>query len=273
MPWKTDKPLIVYLQQAMLYLLASFFLVGCASKPWTDPLKSTEADSATRIVDSLVQRDAACGGTMESDVAFFYQNPLGKKTLSGFLQFSKPSSYQFVMTNPFGQPILIVAGDQDSFQAINTLEKKYLAGNLSSFGLRNDIPSYFLKSNWSFWLTGRNQLSSQAITEIRNDRDSRGVWLTFQSEKQKGMYHLLLDREQESYPILILEDGNGKTVAEITYDNWVEQGQCRQPLDINIAGLDYGTNIEIKLSNVLISSEVKTYQLKPPQGYLRQYMR
>jgi hypothetical protein len=211
---------------------------------------------------------------MEGDVAFFYQNPLGKKALSGFLQFSRPSSYKFVMTNPFGQPILVVAGDQDTFQAINTLEKKYLAGNLSSFALRNDIPNYFLKSNWSFWLTGRNQLSSQAITEIRNDRDSRGVWLTFQSEKQKGVYHLLLDREQEIFPILILEDGNGKTVAEITYDNWVEQGQCRQPLDINIAGLDYGTNIEIKLSNVLISSEVKTYRLKPPpHGYLRQYLR
>ncbi len=73
--------------------------------------------------------------------------------------------------------------------------------------------------------------------------------------------------------ILGLVNVAGKTVAEITYDNWVEQGQCRQPLDINIAGLDYGTNITIKLSNVLISSEAKTYRLKPPHGYLRQYMR
>ena len=193
--------------------------------------------------------------------------------LSPFQVKQKDFIFDFVMTNPLGQPILVIAGDQDSFQAINTLEKKYLAGNLHSFALRNDIPSYFLKSNWSFWLTGRNQLSSQAITEIRKDRDSRGVWLTFQSEKQKGMYHLLLDREQEIFPILILEDDKGKTVAEITYDNWVEQGQCRQPLDINIAGLDYGTNIAIKLSNVLISSEVKTYQLKAPRGYLQQYMR
>jgi len=273
MPWKTNKPLVVYIKQTLLFLLASFFLAGCASKPWTEPLKDKEADYTTQIIDSLAARDLECGGTLEGDVVFFYQNPIKKKRLSGFLQFSEPSSYKFVMTNPFGQPILVIAGDQISFQAINTLDKQYLAGSLRSFGLRNDIPSYFLKGNWSGWLTGRNELSSQAITEIRNDRDSRGVWLTFQSEKQKGMYHLLLDREQEIFPILILEDGKGKTVAEITYDNWMEQGQCRQPLDINIAGLDYGTNIAIKLSNVLISSEVKTYRLKPPQGYLQQYMR
>lgn len=273
MLWKTDKPSFISPRQALLFLLTSFFLAGCASKPWTDPLQSTEADSATQIIDSLVARDAACGGTLEGDLALFYQNPLEKKALRGFLQFSKPSSYKFVMTNPFGQPVLVIAGDQDTYQAINTLEKKYLAGSVSSFGLRNDIPSYFLKSNWSFWLTGRNQLSSQAITEIRNDRDSRGVWLTFQGKEQQEVYHLLLDREQEVFLILVLENSDGQTVAEITYNNWITQGKCRQPLEISIAGLDYGTNIQIKLSNVLTTDEKKTYRLQPPPGYLRQYLR
>jgi hypothetical protein len=273
MLWKTSKSSIICLKQALFILLASYFLSGCGAKPWTDSLKGTEADSATQIIDSLVAQDSACGGTLEGDVALFYQNPLGKKALNGFLRFSKPSAYKFVMTNPLGQPILIIAGDQETFQAINTLEKKYLAGSLSSFGLRNDIPSYLLKSNWSSLITGRNQLSSQAITDIRNDRDSRGVWLTFQSKEQKGVYHLLLDLKQEIFRTLILENGYGKTVAEITYDNWVTLGECRQPLAINIGGLDYGTNIEITLSNVLLSSEVTAYRLKPPRNYLRQYLR
>ena len=186
MPLKTDRSLLVYIQQTLFFLLASFFLAGCASKPWTEPLKGIEVDSTTQIIDSLVARDAACGGTLEGDLVLFYQNPLEKKAFSGFLQFSKPSAYKFVMTNPFGQPVLIIAGDKESFQVINILEKSYLAGSLRSFGLRNNIPSYFLKSNWSSWLTGRNQLSSQAITDIRSDRDSRGVWLTFQSKEQTG---------------------------------------------------------------------------------------
>lgn len=273
MPLKTDRSLLVYIQQTLFFLLASFFLAGCASKPWTEPLKGTEADSTAQIIDSLVARDAACGGTLEGDLVLFYQNPLEKKAFSGFLQFSKPSAYKFVMTNPFGQPVLIIAGDKESFQAINTLEKSYLAGSLRSFGLRNNIPSYFLKSNWSSWLTGRNQLSSHAITDIRSDRDSRGVWLTFQSKEQTGLYHLLLDREREVFLVLILENGNGQTVAEITYDNWVTLGKCRQPLDISIAKLDYGTDIRVKLSNVLITNEQKTYRLQPPPGYLQQYMR
>lgn len=272
MPWKTDSPFFMYTKQALLLLLTSFFLAGCASKPWTDPLGDAEVDTTTLLIDSLLARDEACGETLEGDVALFYQNPFEKKALSGFLQFSIPSSYKFIMTNPFGQPVLVIAGNQESFQAINTFEKKFLEGGLRSFGLRNNIPSYFLKSNWGSLLTGRNQLSSQAITDIRDDRDSRGVWLTFQSKEQAGVYHLLLDREQEVYLVLILENGKGQTVAEITYDDWVTLGKCKQPLEINITGLDYGTDIHIKLSNVLITDERNTYRLRPPPGYIRQYM-
>ena len=121
---------------------------------------------------------------LEGDLLIFYQNPLEKKAFSGFLQFSMPSSFKFVMANPFGQPVLVIAGDQESFQAIDTLEKKLSGGSLRSFGLRNDIPAYFLKSDWGSWLTGRNQFSSQAITDIREDRDSKGIWLTFKSKEQ-----------------------------------------------------------------------------------------
>ena len=273
MPWKTNNPISGYFKQLLLFLLVSFFMTGCASKPWTEPLKEKEANATTQIIDSLVARDLECGGTLEGDVVFFYQDPFEKKAMSGFLQFSQPSSYKFVITNPFGQPILVVAGDQDTFQAINTLEEQYLAGSLSSFGLRNDIPSYLLKGNWSGWLTGRNELSSQAITDIRNDQDSRGVWLTFQREKQAGVYHLLLDPDKEVFLGLILENAYNATVAEIAYDNWVTLGKCRQPLEINISGLDYGIEIRIELSNVLITDEKKTYRLKPPPGYIRRYMR
>lgn len=272
MLWKTDKLIKTSGQHALLFFLASFFLTGCATKPWTEPLKGTAADNTAQLVDSMVARDTACGETLEGDLVLSYQSPLEKKVLSGFLQFSMPSSYKFVMSNPFGQPVMVIAGDKDSFQAINTLKRHYLAGKVQSFGLRNDIPSYFLKSNWASLLTGRNQLTSQAITAIHNDRDARGIWLTLQSKEQTGLNHLLLDPVKEIYLINILENGNGKTVAEITYNNWVTMGKCRQPLDIDIAGLDYGTDIHVTLSNVLISETKKTYQLSPPPGYNRQYM-
>lgn len=272
MPWKTDNLSMTFPQHVLFFLLAIFFLAGCAQKPWTDPLKDTDLDSAKQLADALLARDDRCNGTLEGDVVLTYQNALQKKKLNGFLQFSMPSSYKFVMTNPFGQPVMVVAGNEKSFQAINTMGKSYLTGSLRSFGLRNDIPVYFLKSDWTSVLTGRNQQTSRTITDISKDRDSRGIWLTFQSKNQEGVYRLLLDREQLLYRVLIIENGHGKTVAQITYDNWVTLGDCRQPQDIHITGLDYGTDIRIMLSNVLITDERKTFQLSPPQGYRQQYL-
>ncbi len=182
MPWKTDKPAAGHLRHTLLFLLAAFFLAGCATSQWTDPLRGTEADMITHQVDVLAARDAACGKTLEGDLLLFYQSPLEKKALEGFFQFSMPSSYKFVMVNPFGQPVLIIAGDKNSFQAINTLSKKYLTQDLASFGLRNNIPSPFLKSDWGSLLTGRFQLASRSLIDVRNDRDARGVWLTFQNK-------------------------------------------------------------------------------------------
>jgi hypothetical protein len=264
--------MITYLQRALIIMLAVIFFAGCARKPWTDPLADSEAESVTQLVDSLVARDAGCGETLEGDLVLFYQNPFEKKALSGFLQFSMPSSFKFVMTNPIGQPVLAVAGDQNSFQAINILQRSYLAGSLRSFGLRNDIPSHFLKSEWGPWLTGRNLLSSQTITDIRKDRDSRGVWLTFENINKAGLHHLLLDTEKEIFPVRILEEGSGRKVVEVTYTNWITVEGCRQPLEIHITGLDYGTNIHIALSDVSLTDERKTFRLQPPPGYSRQFM-
>lgn len=272
MPWKTDTFVFVKGRQALFFLLAAYFLAGCASKPWTDPLGDAAVDSITQQVDALVARDARCGRTLEGDVVLFYENSLQKRALSGFLQFSMPSLYKIVVTNPLGQPILVITGNQDSFQAINTLEKKYLTGSIRSFGLRNNIPEYFLKSDWGSLLTGRNLLPSQAITDIRSDRNNRGVWLTFQNQDQSGVSHLLLDRENEVFLERILENGRGQTVATISYGGWVPLGACMQPLDISVAGLDYGTDVHITLENVDISEEQKTYRLRPPPGYSQYFM-
>lgn len=264
--------MITDFQRALLIILAISFIAGCARKPWTDPLAGSEVESVTQLVDSLVARDAECGETLEGDLVLFYQNPLEKKALSGFLEFSMPSSFKFVITNPIGQPVWAVAGDQNTFQAINIPQRSYLAGSLRSFGLRNDIPSLFLKSDWGSWLTGRNLLSGQMITDIRKDRDSRGVWLTFENKNQAGQHHLLLDKEKEIFPVRILEDGSGRKIVEVTYNNWINVERCRQPLEINISGLDYGTNIHIELSDVSLTDERKTFRLQPPPGYSRQFM-
>lgn len=253
-------------------LFASTLLASCATKPWTDPLQEKEADSVMQAVDTMISSEATCGNTLEGDLMLFFETPFDKKSVSGFLQFSVPSAYKFIVTNPLGQPMLAVAGNRDSFQAINTLQQKYLAGSVRSFGLRSDIPSFMLKGDWGGWLTGRNMQGSQKILAIRYDRESDGVWLTFPNIGQKGVYHLLLDRDKRLFSTRIQEDDRGRSVAKISYDNWTTVADCRQPLAINITGLDYGTNVQLILSNVSLSKEKKTFHFDPPKGYLRQYL-
>ena len=161
MLWQTTEPTLLIVRQLLIVGLAALILGGCAVRPWTDPLQETEAEKIVRQVDALTARDGACGKTLEGDLLLFYQSPLEKKALEGFFQFSMPASYKFLMTNPFGQPVLVIAGDKDSFQSINTLSKVYMAGKLQSFWLRNNIPSSFLSSDWGTLLTGRFHLIGQ----------------------------------------------------------------------------------------------------------------
>lgn len=271
MPWTSAETTLPGARQLVLVVLAALILGGCAGRPWTDPLQQTEADKIAQHIDSLVARDGACGKTIEADLLLFYQSPLEKKALEGFLQFSIPASYKFLMTNPFGQPVLIIAGDKDSFQTINTLSKQYMTGKLQSFGLRNNIPSSFLRSDWATLLTGRFRLNSRSIIDIREDREGRGVWLSC-NEQRGGVAHLLFDPEHEVFQLYILEDDKGKKIAEISYANRMDADTCRQPRDISITGLDYSTEIRLTLENVQIADESQTYQLRPPHGYNRIYL-
>jgi len=274
MPSKNDKSYIKPYLPALYFLLISFFLAGCAPRPWTDPLAETEADNIIQFASDLTERDSACGNTLDSDLNLVYTNALGKIGFSGYLQFSMPSSFRFVVTNPLGQPFLVVTGNDKAFQAINTMKQKYLAGSLRSFFLLKDIPTFMLSDNWGDWISARNSLSSQQITEIRQDRDQRGVWITFRHQGNDSVQktHLLLDKANELFLTRLLENRAGKIVAEINYDNWMVEGKCSQPLNIDITGLDYGTSISLRLTDTRISHETKEYKLAPPPGYIRQFM-
>ena len=84
------------------------------------------------------------------------------------------------------------------------------------------------------------------------------------------MSHLLLESVSKLPLAHILENSAGKSVAEVTYGDWMTQGKCRQPQEINITGLDYGIDIRLKLSNVRLTSEAKQFTLPVPPGYIQQ---
>lgn len=271
---KTNTSLIRQFIRTLFYIAIPFFLIGCAVKPWTDPLVESDADNTHLIIDALLERDKECSNTLDADLKIGLTSALGKNALSGHLQFSMPSSFRFAVVNPFGQPVFMVAGDQKTFQSVNTVNRKYLSGRLRSFFLLNNIPTFFLNERWGDWLTSRNSFSSEKISDVRQDREQRGVWITFQHEAGESIQktHVLLAPDNTSFLARVLEGNKGEILATTHYSNWVMAGRCSQPLNIDTTGLDYGSDIHLSLTNIHTLEEKKKYTVPPPPGFNRQYL-
>ena len=219
-----------------LLLLAILTFAGCGGKPWTTSIEGERFAATKELVDSLVQEQQGCGKSFEGDLALFYSDPLEKKALSGYLRFSMPGSYKFVVANPLGQTLLAIAGNQKSYQAVNVPERLFMSGSLRSFGIRHHLPTEILNGQWGEWITARNLRSSDTMSAIRADKKDRGLWISFRNgtAEPAGMSHLLLEPVSRLPLIRILENGAGTTFAEVTYGNWTSEGSCRQPQEINI---------------------------------------
>ncbi len=271
-----QNPKRIFMLHIFYYFLLLFVLLlsGCAVKPWEAPLEGETFDASLIFVIALAKEQKVCDQSFDGDLSLFYTSPFGKEAISGYLQFSLPSAYKFIVTNPFGQPMLMIAGDNNSFQIINTNDQKYVAGSLRSFFIRNHIPLAFLSENWGEWLTGRNTMTDAEITAIRQDKETRGLWITveYTDRKKTTTNHLLLDTENKIYLERLLENKKGEIVARITYGDKRAETGCQQPLEIILSGLDYGVTINLKLSDVHFAREQKEYSLPIPKGYIRQFM-
>lgn len=194
--------------------------------------------------------------------------------MKGYFQLISPSLIKLIVSNPFGQPVLILTSDQKSFQLINTFKKKYIAGSVYSYGLLNDIPLALLKGNWQEWTRGTISIDPSTITDIREDGVNRGIWITAESRTAGDPLktHLLIAPGEGVLLSRIIEKSKGDRLAEITYDDWQSVGTCRQPYTIKVSGLEYQTEIAIKLSDVRIAEKVNkdAFRLTAPANYLQQ---
>lgn len=273
MPWKKSDPHLI-LARTFILLLFLAVLAGCAGRPWTEPLQGDRYDETSRLMETFAAQDATCGKTLDGDLSLVYTNAFERKALAGYLEFSMPTSYKFVVSNPFGQPVFAAAGDHTSFQAINVPERKYMAGSMSSFGLRHKLPGEIISKNWGEWIMDRHLRPSQSIAAIHEDRQERGIWVSYRHEEGEpaGQSHLLVDPASGRIVTRILDNGEGDTIAEVTYNGWLDQEPCRQPQEVNVTGLEYGAEIHLKLTDIRLTAAEKRFQLPEPPGYIKQMM-
>ncbi|PHR30552.1 MAG: hypothetical protein COA36_00675 [Desulfotalea sp.] len=256
----------------IVFLLTALFVSGCAQKPWKTSLGENEYESTLQIAEEMAAVNTKCNKGFQSDLTLEYANPFGKRTFSGYFLYSPGTNYKFVASNPLGQPIVIIAGNKKRYQMINTLQAKYVTGGMTSFSLRYKLPIHFLKGRWDDWLTGKNSISTEYITDISTDRELRGIWITFEdNEGARNISHLLIDPERRTIIEHVLETRQKKPLATIRYSDYIQDQSCLQPQNINITGLEYGTTIKLQLSETKLTSRINVYKLTPPQGYWKQF--
>jgi len=114
------------------------------------------------------------------------------------------------------------------------------------------------------------------ITEIRQDRENRGTWVTIQRKTGGNIQkiHLLLELGEGKLLSRIIEDNTEKIFARITYEDWLSIGACKQPQLIKVTGLQYKTELTITLSDVLIADYLskEDFELTAPAGYIKQFL-
>ncbi len=260
-------------------------LSGCGDKsiPVTPPETANQEppvipSEAVQALDRMVERDRSCPSSFTADLDLCYTSPLKNEAASGYLQFSQPSNYKFSITNPLGQPVWMLAGNDKQFQLLDIVHKKYTAGKLLGYIVRNRLPTFLAEGDWGEWVTGRNFTGGSRIIRVDNDLSGRGIWITLPTKTAHAPYtQLLLDEEMNTLLERVFLDQNGKKLAVISYQmpQAVEQttvGQCRQPEYIRLKGLGYGSTIELHFSQVEFSQESKSYSVpKPTKEYLIQF--
>ena len=261
---------------SILLILICLTCFGCAQQPWTNPLDEQQTENTIDFLRLLSSRTESCPNGIDGDITLSYHNPFDRQSVNGYFQILSPSFIKLIVSNPFGQPVFMITSDQSTFQLINTLQRKYITGNVHSFGLLHDIPPALLGGDWKNWIRGTIHVDPSTIIEIREDRENRGIWVSMQRKGNKYLQkiHLLIEPDEGKLLSRIIEGEKGEVFTKITYDNWAAVGNCRQPHLIEVTGLEYNSELMIALSNVLVNDDLDKddFRFTAPASYVKQIL-
>lgn len=262
---------------ALAMVLANLFLVtGCARKPWGEPLAEDQAKAMGSTIAAMQAKDEQCPPCLDTEAKLFFKNRLKTVAVSGYLLMKQPSFFKLVVANPLGQPLLAISSNGKTFQRIATMERNYLHGRVQSYGLYHDVPLSILNGDWGAWLTGRISGRKFKIEDVRQDEQNRGIWLTTAYDKAGQSYreHILIEPDRQLILGRVLTSGKDAILANVTYSNHRNIGGCQQPERIAVSDLDFGTEIQLELSDTREVEQCPAGQftLPKPGGYTEQYM-
>lgn len=290
-----------------LTLLCCFIVGGCATAPWTTLIEDDRRQPIEDSYHRFTESQKRCIAGWDADIVITWKSSLNDYSFPAYLQALPPSYFKLVIANPLGQPLKLLATNGADYQFIDVIERTSIYGSTRSWALRYNLPYTMINRSWPDLLLGRPDGSKQRlITELRQDNEDRGVWLTIADvEKEYAEKQAIAEKNNAesapgeasqsteaiteiSYPVYeyllvdietgavlerIIIDEIQKPQATIAYNKWQQTGACLHPLDIKITDLPYGASVHLEFS------EIQPYDLEPadfkittPPGYARTMM-
>jgi len=255
-------------------LLVLLLLAGCARPPWSELVDEQRTADFSARYSALQEQNRSCSDSLDGEVRIDWRSSFDNVALAGYFRLRSPSLLQLTVFNPLGQPLLAVSADSTQYQILRVPERRFLSGSLRSFSVRYGLPEPFLSGAWFDWLTGRPRTGA-IVSGVRQDNSSRGLWLALAEPDNQSLplEHVLLDPEGRQILERIVVDREDRRQATISYDDWQEISGCRQPTVISITGLSFGTEAQLRFSEVRPAEFKDTDFILPiPPGFTRTVM-
>jgi len=284
-------------------VLCALILSSCAPVRRADLIEADLRQSIEDAYQKFSTGQSRCVSGWDADISITWKSSLKDFSFPGYLQALPPSFFKLVVSNPLGQPLKLLTTDGEQYRYIDVADRSGIYGGTRSWAVRYDLPYTVISRSWPDWLQGRPDGGKQrVISEIRHDREDRGVWLTVadvemetpaqqaiaapyldadspDSDTQKPdmtlpVYeYLLVDAETGVIKEQIVLDERQKPQATIIYNQWENIGQCRYPLDIEITDLPYGGYIHLEFSEIRQTDlTASDFKIAIPPGFTRTMM-
>lgn len=256
--------------------LAFLILSGCARPRWSEPLEDEENTEVAGIITAMQEADKSCPDSFDGDALIFWKSPLNDTGVSGYLQLLAPSFVKFIISNPLGQPVYAFASNGITFQSLNTRQRLHIRGNVRTLAIRQELPLVLAQGDWFAYLSGRLPARSLGILEVYRDNSDKTVWMLLaplDSAKTLDKAWVHLDPEKRTVLGYLFLDRDGKTLAELSYNNQEERTDYCMPNEkIILTDLPWGSEIRIELKDIRTDTNyrVTDFSLPVPSGYARQ---
>lgn len=252
-------------------LLAVAVATGCARKPFGPALEGDQRRAGEARYSRYLEADSSCSPGFDGEIVVRWQSTFDSFAFSGYFQALSAAYFRFSATTPLGQTLFAMSSNGSSFQAVDPGRRHYLAGSLRSWGIRHQISNAFITGPWTSWLAGRPPPEATKLVSVHVDDQARGTWYGVSSQTGTTVLeYLLVEPEQGRLLKRIILDRAGKMQAELAYGQWEEVGACRQPMEISISGLSFGTEAVLGLTDVQPAELTPAdFSISPPPNYQR----